>query len=201
MFKNGSILEVVTPASGVYTTLQEYKDFYQITDTAKDTYYTGLIETVSDMVTDYVDRPLQSEAVKETFRLAQAVRSIVLLRWPITVAPVVSFSSVLTAYSSTMYQTDTRKAILYNLNGDLIGSWAPGMWTIAYSGGFVTVPRAVKEAVWRAVRLADELQKVNSLVKAERIEGIASRSYWDTSVMGDSLPSVSKNLLRRYRDR
>lgn len=196
------MLEVITPGSESYTTLAEFKTFYGITDSAKDVYWTGLLVTAGEMISDYCGRPLCSEAVRETLRSGQAQEAFVLQRWPVSVTPVVTYGPGNVVVNSAFYEVAVRTGIVKPLaSSGEYSMFDPGVWKITYSGGYVAIPARVKEAVWRLAYEGDGLAKMRAGLKSRRIEGVVTEVWSEGEKISDEVPAYVKQLLRRYVER
>ena len=196
------MLEVITPGSESYTTLAEFKAFYGIVDTAQDAYWTGLLVTAGEIVSDYCGRPLCSEAVRETLRSDRVQDAFVLQRWPISAAPVVTHGVVDTVVSSSLYEVAVRTGILKPLAASgVYSTFDPGVWKITYSGGYVTIPARIKEAVWRLAYEGDGLAKMRAGLKSRRIEGVVTEVWSESNRISNEIPAYAQFLLRRYIER
>jgi hypothetical protein len=196
------MLEVLTPGSEIYTSLAEFKAFAGIVDNSQDAYWSGQIASACIIVSEHCGRPLCSEGVRETLRLGEALNTIVLQRWPVSVTPTVTFGPDNTPVSSSLYEVDVRAGIIRGVGQ--AGTYVPfdaGVWKITYSGGYITIPSAVKQAVWQLAREGDALGKIKAGLKSRRIEGAVAESYFDPDKLTDELPVGVKMLLRRYAER
>lgn len=195
------MLEVLTPGNETYTTLAEFKAFYGITSPSRDVYWTGLLETASELVSDYCGRPLCSESVRETLRFDQPQSVIILERWPVTVTPVLTSGTGDEVIPSTSYEVDVRAGIIKPLCDGMYSTFSGGLWKVTYSGGYLTIPLRVKEAVWRTAYDGDQTGKLRAGVKSKRIEGVVSETFFDPEKLTTGLSEQVKGLLFRYAER
>lgn len=130
------------------TTKQDVKDFLVITDTGKDTIIEALILVVQSFIEEYCHRIFEKLAVTEYYH--GGVDRICVKRPPIASSPApVIYEDYSREYEaddivdSDDYYIDYDTGIIYF---DYNLEKGPGSIKITYTGGYTTIPQAIKQA-------------------------------------------------------
>jgi hypothetical protein len=189
------MLEVITPATTAsLVTLNEAKGYLGISGISQDPWLEVQIEAASKAVEGFLRRPIRSEIVEETFFNGRS--TIVLERWPlISVTSVTEDGATLA--DGTDYKKEVRTGMLYRYSGGERQDWTGTTTVVRYTAGYATVPTPIKEAVYLAVKGLRESLARDVGVKSERLEGVASMSYF--AVDGSGLPPEVTERLKPYQ--
>lgn len=187
------MLEVITPAAASdLVTLNEVKGYLDISGNSQDPFLVAQIAAVSQSIEGYLRRQLRPEVVEET--IWNPGSTIVLTRWPlISVVSVTEADTVLVA--GTDFKTETRTGMLFRFNGSARQDWW-GTTVVRYNAGYSVIPALVKEACFMAVKATRESVDREVGAKTERLEGVASISYFGSD--GSGLPQEVKDKLQPF---
>lgn len=167
-------------------TLQDYKDYKSITNVAKDSYYTTVINSVCDLIKAYCNRTFTDyfdTNTTHTFTPLEGVTTIILEE-----IPVVELVSV-TEDGEDITDDVTLHADYGFINYEFEGGLEV---VITYKGGTENTPADIKLA---ALELTDYY--VNDEHKMKRTFGGASVEYQET---GNTWPLHIQYILNAHRD-
>jgi len=199
------------------TTKERIKDLLQITGTSQDTVLDRLINTVSQRIEDFIDRPLESSARTEEYSIKPRQSTLFLRAYPLSAqADVTSIKVALdwdfaaaTAVDSSDYHVDLDTGMVHfnyypttNYMGNNMAT-APNAVQIVYTGGFSTSTTNLISA-YPAIAGACEMQVIALWRRRDQpmMDTIKIDEYTST-VSGpiEFLPDVRQALLpyRRLR--
>jgi uncharacterized phiE125 gp8 family phage protein len=187
------MLEVITAAASQdLATLAELKAFLGVSGTAEDAVLQSNLTTASLAIAAELRRVVPAETVEETFW--EAPKTLVLER-----SPLISITSVVeedVTLGVSDYKAEVRTGILFRLSSSRLTDWS-GHVVVRYVAGYSTIPLALKEAVFIAVKGYQEAEERDVGVKSERLEGSAEQSYF--SLGGEWLSPEVLQRLAPYR--
>lgn len=169
-------LEVLVAGDQSLTDLAAFKAFYGITSSAQDALNTELLAGAQEMVLAYLGRPMRTQTVRETFRIEEQMRSLVLSQWPITSAGLVLERNGVELLLEN-FLVSPGPGVIYRHEGFLRTPFTVGVWRVTYVSGYASVPSLLKQAVWRQARHAGFTRTQRDGVRSERLEGVRQITF------------------------
>ncbi len=179
--------------------LEALKSELQITTSDDDDYLSRLLDRVSEGIETYCGRVFAVETVREVFRLeAHAWKKIILARRPIVEIGSVTECGVVLAEAD--YEIDVESGELFRLSNDMRIGWRLGKITVAYAGGYETIPGPIQQKIFDMVKLGQVSRTRDPSLRSENIlEGLYSYTLFSpTDSVGGFPPDVAA-VLNQYR--
>lgn len=180
-------------------TLQEYKDYYDINSTDKDTRLQLIVDLVSDLVESYCGRVILSATY--TDKKKEIIRtSIFLDNFPLTDVATVKYYSIVTG---DLVTADTSDYIVYEdegiiefINGAVIAAFDSVRTKnseVTYTGGYATTPADLKLAIFDLITYYNKReQSPQRSFNNQTVD--TSKSF-----SGSEMPAHIKRVLALYR--